>query len=109
MACGSSCSFFIPSICCTTERSTVAPTQLMLKICQSLMWFFFLRGEGEGLTWAQQETGVGATSKSFSGHIHERVVIGPEALQELIFQKGTHRLRVRTVFSEDLPRWTCKW
>lgn len=77
---------FIPSICCAAERSSVAPTRLMLKICQSVMWWFFSSG-GKIFTWAQQETGVGATSKLFSGCIHERAVISPEALQELIFQK----------------------
>lgn len=78
----------IPSMCCTAERSNVAPTRLMLKFCQSVMWWVFSPG-GKIFTWAQQETVVGATSKSFSDCTHERVVISPEALQELISQK-TH-------------------
>lgn len=88
----------IPSICCTAERSSVAPTRLMLKICQPVMWWVFSSG-GKIFTWAQQETVVGATSKWFSGCTHERVVISPEALQELIFQKNTPTGGAYTLFS----------
>lgn len=84
----------ILSICRTVERSSVAPKRLMLKICQPVMWWVFSSG-GKIFTWAQQETVVGATSKWFSGCTHERVVISPEALQELIFQK-THPQAART-------------
>lgn len=99
---------FIPSICCAAERSSVAPTRLMLKICQSVMWWFFppgvrfLLGRSRRLEWGRQ---VNCSQAAF---MKEQWSV-QKPFRSWFFKKCTHGRHVHAVFSEDLPRWTCKW
>lgn len=92
MACGPLCSFMLEQ-CCSNMANAKD-----LSVCD-VVGFFFSRGKI--FTWAQQETGVGATSKSFSGCTRGRLVqISPETLRELLF--FLKMCCVHAVFSEDL-------
>lgn len=98
----------IPSICCTAERSDVAPTRLMLKICQSVMWWVFspgerfLLGHSRRLEWGRHVNCFQAALMKGSWSVQK-------PFRSWFFKKRTRRRRVHAVFSEDLPQWTCKW
>lgn len=98
---------FIPSICCAAEHSSVAPTRLMLKICQSVMWWFFppgeifLLGRSRRLEWGRQ------VNRSQAALLKEQWSV-QKPFRSWFFKKCTHGRHVHVVFSEDLPRWTCK-